>query len=825
MIIQRDKTAIVYKGINYSYTQLLQFSSRYKEVVEKYAEDKTFKNILIFSENKPEYVFAIYAILRTGAAVVPVDVMSNEKELSYIVNDCRPEVIFVASDKYEFMKNTLTLIDNYSPIIIIMEDISTIGVEDIPIIEIPMGGDDTVVSIIYTSGTTGSPKGVSLTYKNYWYNIDAIINQVSIFNCNSRVILLLPLHHVFPFAGALLAPIYAGGTVYIVENLIPETIVKTLQEGKITTIIGVPRLYEALSKGIMSKINASIPAKLMYKLASLVNCRKFSRMIFKSVQDKFGGHMEYFVSGGAALPIETGRIFKTLGFYILEGFGMTECAPMISFTRPGEWKIGYCGRLLKGVELRIEENGELCVKGPNVMSGYYNRPDETAKIIKDGWLHTGDTGILHPKYGIKITGRIKEIIVTSNGKNINPVEIENSITQTSIAIKELAVFLHEGILQAIVYPDMNIVRSNTGMTIEETIRPEIEAYNKSAMSYKRIKRFHIISHELPKTRLSKIQRFKLSELIVNKDKKVDKDDLSEKSETYIILKRLIDNETNLDAQGNDHIEIDLSLDSLGRISLIASIEERFGVIIKEIEFDTLSTLNILSQYVEEHSKEIKESDISWKDIFEQSDSNIKLPKSGVIHWLMHHFIKLYFHIFYIYKSSGTENIPNKPCIFVANHRSGLDGVFISSKLHWKIIKKTFFFAKDKHFQSKFLQFIAKRDNIILMDINSNVRSSLQQMYQVLKKGNNIIIFPEGTRSKSGSMRDFKDSFAILSQALNIPIIPIAINGAEAATYGKTGIPRYLSKITVNFLDAQYPINQTTKEFKEQVAEAIKKALH
>ena len=824
MLSLRDKNAIIYKGISYTYTQLLQFSLLYKERL--CLNVPKCGRVLMFSENSPEYIFAIYAALRADAIAVPVDVTSTEKELKYIINDCRPDVIFVEPSRKEFVANVLKQIEGFTTQLITPNDIDLSGVEEMPIVELPMGDDDTVICIIYTSGTTGSPKGVMLTYQNIRYNLDEIINEVNIFNIDSRVILLLPLHHIFPFAGSLLAPILSGGTVYIADNIAPETILKIFGEGRITVVIGVPRLYEALAKGIMKKINASIPAKLLYKLASVVNSRKFSKIIFKSVQDKFGGHMEFLVSGGAALPDETAKIFKVLGFYVLEGYGMTECAPMVAFTRPGEWKIGYCGRLLKGVELRIADSGELCVKGPNVMPGYYNRPDETADIIRDGWLHTGDLGVFHPKYGVKITGRIKEIIITSNGKNINPAEIENSITQTSLAIKELAVFLHQDILQAIIYPDMSTVRSNTGMTIEETIRPEIEAYNKNAMSYKRIKRFHIISKELPKTRLGKTQRFKLDEFINPEAQERVDEDLSEKSETYLILKKLIDSETNSNARGEDHLEIDLALDSLGRVSLIAAIEERFGVVINENEFDNLSTLNILSQYVEANSIETKDSDISWNEIFESSNLNVKLPKSGFVHRFMLSHIRFILHMLYIYKSSGRENIVKTPCIFVGNHRSAFDGALITSKLKWRVVRKTFFFAKDKHFKSPLMQFFAKRNNIILMDINNNIKSSLQQMYQVLKQGNNIIIFPEGTRSKDGEMKEFKDSFAILSKSLNVPVVPIAIQGAESAVYRNVSLPKFLSKINVQFLPQQLPgVDQSAKEFRDQISQTIYKALN
>ena len=278
-------------------------------------------------------------------------------------------------------RSTVDKIPGYKTIILTPSEIDSSKVNELPIEEIPMGEMQQVVAIIYTSGTTGSPKGVMLTNENFWYNVNAVSNLVPIYDTNSRVILLLPLHHVFPFAGALLAPLYSGGTVYIAESIAPDVILKTLQDGKITIIIGVPRLYDALAKGIMNKINSSPAAKIMYKLAKLIACPSFSKMVFKSAHDKFGGHIKNFVCGGAALSKETGTIFKTLGFSVLEGFGMTECAPMISFTRPGDVKVGYCGQTLPGIEVKIGPNDEVLVKGPNVMKGYYNKPEETAQLI------------------------------------------------------------------------------------------------------------------------------------------------------------------------------------------------------------------------------------------------------------------------------------------------------------------------------------------------------------------------------------------------------------------------------------------------------------
>ena len=279
----------------------------------------------------------------------------------------------------------------------------------------PIKDERQLLAIIYTSGTTGTPKGVMLSYQNILYNIRAVSEDVPIYKPDINMMVLLPLHHSFPFIGTLLAPMYVGATVYIAEGLNAESIMKTLKEGKIGFIVGVPKLYEALAKGIMNKINSSTIAKLMYKLAGAIGSRTLSKKLFKAVHQKMGGYIEHLVCGGAALSDEVAQIYKTLGFSVLTGYGMTECAPMISFTRPNRDKIGYSGELLHGLELTFSDEGEILVKGPNVMLGYYNRPEETAEVLKDGWLHTGDLGILD-KNGLKITGRIKEILVTSNGK-------------------------------------------------------------------------------------------------------------------------------------------------------------------------------------------------------------------------------------------------------------------------------------------------------------------------------------------------------------------------------------------------------------------------
>ncbi|MEG2070423.1 MAG: AMP-binding protein [Bacteroidales bacterium] len=821
MIQLRNKNAIVYQGLAYTYKELLQYSSCYADC---FSSEKRPDKVLIFADNSPEWFFAFYGAMKCNAIVIPVDAQSTPKELAYIINDCKPDIIFISINKIEILGKAVALVPSFSSTIVSKEDIDIQNINNVLPAEILDRAPDDTLIIIYTSGTTGSPKGVMLSHKNILFNIQAVSKDVSIFKEDSNVMVLLPLHHVFPLIGTVVAPMYTGATVYIAEGLNAENILKTLNEGKISLVIGVPRLYDSLAKGVMNKINSSVITKLMYKLVDVIGSDSLSKIIFKSVHKKFGGAIQYLVCGGAALSKDTAKVFKTLGFYVLEGFGMTETAPMITFTRPGKRKIGYAGHPLQGIEVKIAGNGEVLVKGDNIMQGYYQRPEETAQVIKNGWLHTGDVGILD-KYGLKLTGRIKDIIVTSNGKNINPDELEVEILRQSKLMKEVGVFMKDAVLQAVIYPELTELRDQSIEKMHDLIKEDIAKFNTEVAPYKRIKRFHIVSEELPKTRLGKVQRFKLEAMIALHQQSKKEDENKERSKVYTMLKNFVESETGYQAGEHDHFEIDLSMDSLSRVALLAYIETSFGINLNEEQLESLHTLGTLTAHIEEKSQIISENEISWKEILSAKIQDIKLPQSGFIGWCTNHIFKAVLHLTYIYRGKGETNIPQEPCIIVANHRSALDGMIITSRLRQKISKNTFFFAKEKHWRSPFARFMAGKNNIILMDINRNLRESLQQMSAVLKKGKNVIIFPEGTRSKDNKLSQFKETFAILSREMNVPIVPVVIQGSEKATFKSIKIPRLFARIDVDFLQPIYPqAEQSAKSLRDKVVDLYNKRL-
>lgn len=819
MLEQRNKVAINYKDIQYTYSEVLQISQIYADT---FLDNCKPSKVLIFADNSPEWCFALYGSLRCEALVVPVDVQLTRNEVQYIIDDCTPDIIFTTDNKLDFFSN----IDCKGAKIVTPSCIAIDNSSNVAVSNIPVRGQDATMFIIYTSGTTGNPKGVMLSYKNVVFNIDAVSKSVPIFKEESNVMILLPLHHVFPLIGSLVAPLSVGSTVYIAEGMNAEAILKTLNQGRISLIIGVPRLYDMLVKGVMNKINASVVTRLLYKVVKAIGSDSLSKIVFNSVHTKFGGNIEFLVSGGAALSHETATILKTLGFYVLEGYGMTEAAPMITFTRPGKRKIGYTGDPLPMVEVRIAENGEICLKGDNVMQGYYQRKEETEQILKDGWLHTGDIGVLD-KNGLKITGRIKEIIVTSNGKNINPELLEQDFIKQSQYVEEIGIFLHKDVLHAAIRPNMSNIRLQSLENMDVLIKDEVSKFNLQNTTYKRIKQYHIISTEFPKTRLGKLQRYKLPSLIEKTESKISNEkELENKSEIYKLLKAFVEEETGYTAHEHDHFEIDLSMDSLNIVSLLAYIENSFDITLTEEQIGELNTLDKLSKYIENENYQLREGKISWKEIL-STKTDIKLQSPGIIHWCVNSFSKIALSLIYRFRYKGSKNIPDGPCIIVANHRSALDGLLVTYKLPHKINKNTFFFAKKKHWKTKLSMFLARKNNIILMDINKNVRESLQEMSAVIRNGKNVVIFPEGTRSKTNDMNKFKETFAILSKELNVPIVPVAITGSERAVYHNVKIPfpRFMTRINVDVLNPVYPSEeQTAESICDKVADSIRRHL-
>lgn len=567
---------------------------------------------------------------------------------------------------------------------------------------LPLPSRDEIMLLIYTFDTTGSPKGVMLSCDNLLANVESVSEQVPIYTPDQRVLALLPLYHIFPLLGSMMAPLYTGGTSVFSPSMASEDMLRTLSDHRITIMIGVPRLYNLIHKSIMDKINAAALPRLLFRLAARLRSTGFSRRLFGKVHDRFGGHIQYLVSGGAKLDETVWRDFTTLGFEVLEGFGMTEAAPMITFTRPGEARIGSPGRPMSCNEVRIVD-GEIIARGRNIMQGYYNRPEETAEVLRDGWLHTGDLGYLDDEGYLHITGRKKEIIVLPSGKNINPVEIEDKLNAMSDLIAEVAVCLHQDSLQAVVVPDFALGRREGITDLGQYLKQQVlEPYNQKVTPYKKVMQLHILGEELPKTRLGKLKRFLLAGLIAgDSGRKVQapEPDYPE----YHSIRDFLQQQKQREIYAQDHLELDLALDSLDFVGLQAFLEETFGLEVSEQTFFDHPTVGRIAEFIREKKTKLSTSVLEWADILKQR-SDIHLPESWFAHNPLRHLLALFARGYFRLRARGRENLPDGACILAPNHQSFLDGLFVAAFLDNPTMKRSYFFAKQKHVNKPWLRF-------------------------------------------------------------------------------------------------------------------------
>jgi long-chain acyl-CoA synthetase len=812
-----EKVAVVAGDNKFTYKQIVQ---NYQSVATK-IDSKKDDRVILFSENRVEWLLAFYAIWQNGSIPVPVDFMAAPEDIAYIINDCEPSVLICSEDKKGALQEALKKCKTSAPIVELdsfQQEQESFSIQENPVYD----KDDTAV-IIYTSGTTGSPKGVMLSYDNLLANIEGVTKDVKVYNENDRVLVLLPLHHIFPLAGSMILPLSIGATVAISPSLNPEDIMDTLQKAKITMIIGVPRFYSLIHKGIKDKIKQSKIAGILFSLASLLQSQRFSRKIFNTVHKKFGGHVRYMVCGGAALDKQVAKDMVTLGFEVLEGYGMTETAPMITFSRPGAYIPGSAGQPLPACNVEVRA-GEIVAAGRNVMKGYYKRPEETAEVLRDGWMHTGDLGYIDSKGYVHITGRKKEIIVLSNGKNINPVEIEQKIAASSPYLNEIGVFMKNDTLQALLVPDLRRMKTDEITSYEEYIKWDIvDAYNQAVTPYKRILKVHLTSEDLPKTRLGKLQRFMLASIAENLADRSQVEVKEPETAEYAMIRDYLESETESKVFPNDHLEMDLALDSLSKITLLTYLEHTFGVRIPEEELINYKTVQDLSEYVGEKKTKTEQEQLNWGDILREK-INFKLPKPKFGLTFFRATSKLFFNSYFRVRSQGKQNIPSEPCIIAPNHQSFFDGFVITSMLKLRTLKNTYIYAKEKHWRKPWLRFLATRNNIILMDINKDLKLSLQKMAEAIKLGKNVIIFPEGTRSKTGKLGQFKKTFAILSRELNVPIVPVAIKGSYNALPKGSWFPRPWKKISVRFLKPVYPKNESYDKLSATVHNLVEEQL-
>ena len=774
------KNAIIYDDQHIDYKTLIKMSKSYGELLNIRKEER----VILFLENRPELLYAFLGVWDIGATCVCLDATFTATDLVFYLKDSDSKCIFTSKTTKKTAEEALLLAGIDMPIYVVDEIKESFHEMD-KTLKHPSPHD--VALILYTSGTTGNPKGVMLTYDNILVNVEGL-DTYKMYEMSDVILAILPMHHIFPLLGAGIIPLCKGSSIVFLKELSNTAIMNCLETNGITIILAVPRLYEMFHKGIMNKINSSKIGKMLFNMCEKIDNINFSKKIFKKVQEKFGGKIKFFVAGGSKLEKYLARDFLTLGIQVVEGYGMTETAPMMAFTPIDNVVPGCAGKILPGTEMMVAEDGELLARGRHVMKGYFRNSEATSKAIdSNGWMHTGDFGEIKNN-SVYVTGRKKEMIVLSNGKNINPVEIEAFIMKKTNLIEEIGVIEHKNHLTAIIFPNFPAIKKEGINNITETLKwGVIDKYNTQAPNYRKILDIKIVQKDLPKTKLGKLRRFMLSDLLTKKiNKKVDF--VEPTFLEYKKLKTYLTSVKDTDILPMSHLELDLGLDSLDLVELLAFINMAFSLNANEDTLLDNPTVEELAIYIQKNAGKISNVELHWGDILSQK-IDVTLPKSNifgkilkVITWpILKFYIKT--------KTYGVENIPNKPCLFAGNHQSFMDGAIINSAFSNNLLNNTYYMAKIVHFKSPIMAAIGNNMNVLLIDINQNLSESLQTLAFALKAGKNVVIFPEGVRSRDGKLGEFKKTFAILAKELNVPIVPFIIDGAyESFPTGKK-LPR------------------------------------
>ncbi len=496
--------------------------------------DLGLKNERIAVMGKNSYKWAISYLASTIiGVVVPIDKEASKENIKDFLNTSNSKAI-IADDKYlneifEFkdgLKNETLLIDmqntskymNIADLIKEGQELILDGNEEYKNITI---NPDEMKILLFTSGTTGNSKAVMLSHKNICSNIVSIASIVKVDNLTS-VLSILPLHHTYECTIGYLLVIYGGGKISYCEGL--RYITKNIQEFKPTFILCVPLLLENVYKKVTKTLKTSLPEKYTQDESKMIDNLPFylKAIVKRKVKKSLGGNIKTFIVGAAAIKPELVEAFFKLGIKVLQGYGLTECSPLVAGNNDFYYKAASCGMPIPNVEYKIDNPndegiGEIIVKGPNVMLGYYENKEATDKVLKEGWFHTGDLGYIDEERFLYISGRSKNMILTKNGENIYPEEIENILNDNELIEESLVIGASNGKddvqVKAKIFPNIDAIKEYLGKKfptkeeISKTLNEVVKKANEKLPNFKHIKSFKIMDEDFERTTTNKVKRF------------------------------------------------------------------------------------------------------------------------------------------------------------------------------------------------------------------------------------------------------------------------------------------------------------------------------
>jgi long-chain acyl-CoA synthetase len=808
----------------YSYENLQELATRVGTFLvgeEVAAGDR----VVLLGRNGPEWAMAYFGILKVGASAVPI---AHESTVDEVVNVARASDaagIVIGDDLLEKRAGLVralreaglpTRVWRFEQVFALLDEEVEAERRKSLLARVQ---PDSVASLIFTSGTTGKPKGVMLSHRNFTFMVSELSRAFE-FGVNDGMLSVLPLHHTFEFSAGLLMPLARGAQITYLAELNGEAISSALQKGHITAIVGVPALWELLRRRVMQKLSDRSPLlEPLLKTVAAANYRlrantglDLGMLLFLPVHAGFGGRIRYLISGGSALSPEVLKTFYGMGFNFYEGYGLTETAPVLSVTAAdGKPLPGSVGKPLPGVEVKIDSPdasgvGEVVTRGRNLMLGYWQDEEATRAAIRDGWFHTGDLGRFDEEGNLYIVGRSKEVIIDSNGKNVYPDEIEE-LYGKSPYIKELSVVglpdagAEQVACAVVANPEHEPALSRPELLAK--IDEHIRTVSSGLPFWKRVKSVEHWEGDLPKTAKRSIKR---REIVAEMQRRRGEAGVTEvgtaahKAEAGVGW--FLDIVATATGKPRSEVHLHTRVNTLGFDSLayneLAEGVEAAGISIPE-EVDFTSAQDVAGLHAlctkghpvgaarARRQRAVREGDSLLRDDdFRVPEPVSRLGKTGI-----GLFQKLFFQQVLDTKVEGALHIPSHTHFVVAaNHCSHLDMGAVKVALGAAGRELASLAAADYFFSDRWRRaYFSNFTNLVPMERVGSIRKSMDIAERVLRRGRNLVVFPEGTRSTTGQMGDFLPSLGYLALKAESGILPAHIAGTFEALPKGSAVPK------------------------------------
>ncbi len=773
----------------------------------------------ILMENHPRWGIAFLAAQSAGARIVPFDLLHSSQTLAGLVrhSDCR--YLISSQQALPTLREVQGLLPEPLPGLIAGPEVEgyarwdsvllqETGDIDLPLV--PRDPDETFL-LVYTSGTTGNPKGVMLTPRSVYLTVDSVLDSVEVAP-HDRILSVLPLYHMLALMTNFLIPLYLGARVTYLDALEAQRILQSFREEGITIFVCVPQFYYLVHRRIFQEIGkkgllSRAAFKLLLEISHLSNewlGWNPGRLLFGPIHRNFG-RLRLFAVGGARFDPEVLLSFRNLGFTFAQAFGMTETAAVTTIAYGGG--LGSVGRAMPHSEIQISEPdsagiGEVLIKGPHLMQGYWKNEAATREVLSNGWLHSGDLGYLDSDGYLHITGRKKDVIVLSSGKNIYPEEIEQAYERCPY-IKEICVIGVEGeqnqeTLHAIVVPDFEYLKDRQVVNVADMIRYQLENFSQRLPPHKRVRSFDIRQDPLPRTPTRKIKRFEVEQQFREQTATSSEPEIVEETPARdpveARLFRLL-KETGKVPVVNPrmNLEFDCGFDSLERVEFLSNVQDAFGIGIDDDEAMTIFTVDDLwaavNRKLDQASGQVTRSEkVSWSEILdtpltEEETGEIhrvlrRRPVVEAIYFFLSRCIWILGKLFFRLRFEGQEHLRQAdPHMICPNHLSYVDAFLMSAGLPFSTIRRMFYVGYSNYFQRGTLTgYLGSLIKIVPVDPDRNLRKALRLGAYGLKEKLVLGIFPEGERSVDGELKAFRKGPAVLAKELGVVAIPTAIIG-------------------------------------------------